>query len=144
MLKLDKKSFKDIANYYTGYITKKDKYAINSVNPLYLSVHEVDGFIEEKEGSEYLNFAFTDRNSEILKKCAEIWSGIKDQIKAMNNGKSAEYGKNYMKIDFNSDDDLALNKQLKFINLAITVRTAFEEDGKYYPQIFLDECLYKL
>ena len=62
----------------------------------------------------------------------------------MNNGKSGEYGKHYMKIKFNSDDDLPLNKQLKFINLAIIVRTVFEEDGKYYPQIFLDECLYEL
>ena len=44
-----------------------------------------------------------------------------------------------MKIKFNSDDDLPLNKQLKFI-----VRTAFEEDGKYYLQIFLDECLFEL
>ena len=49
-----------------------------------------------------------------------------------------------MKIKFNSDDDLPLNKQLKFINLTIIVRTVFEEYGKYYPQIFLDECLYEL
>ena len=54
-----------------------------------------------------------------------------------------EYGKEYMKIKFNSDDDLALNKQLNFINLTIIVRTVFEEDGKYYPQIFLDDCLYE-
>ena len=49
-----------------------------------------------------------------------------------------------MKIKFNSDDDLPLNKRLKCFNLAIIVRTVFEEDGKYYPQIFLDECLYEL
>ena len=46
-----------------------------------------------------------------------------------------------MKIKFNSDDDLPLNKQLKFLNLTIIARTVFE-DGKYYPQNFLDECLY--
>ena len=40
---------------------------------------------------------------------------------------------------FNSDDDLPLNKQSKFFNLTIIVRTIFEEDGKYYPQLFLDE-----
>ena len=51
----------------------------------------------------------------------------------MNNGKSGEYGKDYMKIKFNSDDDLPLNKQLKFINLTIIVGTVFEEDGKHYP-----------
>ena len=54
----------------------------------------------------------------------------------MNNEKSGEYGKDYMKKKFNSDDDLPLNKQLKFINLTTIVRTVFEEDGRYYPQIF--------
>ena len=49
LLELDKTSFKNIAIYYIGYITKKEKYKINSVNPLYLLVHEIDGFIEEKE-----------------------------------------------------------------------------------------------
>ena len=49
-----------------------------------------------------------------------------------------------MKIKFNSDDDLPLNKQLKFTSLRIIVSTVFEEYGKYYPQLFLDECLYEL
>ena len=48
-----------------------------------------------------------------------------------------------MKIKFNSDDDLSLNKKSKFFNLTTIVRTVFEEDGKCYPQIFLDECLYE-
>ena len=72
------------------------------------------------------------------------WSGIQDQIKAINNGRSGEYGKNCMKIKVNSDDDLPLNKQLRLINLTIIVRTVFEEDGKYYPQILLDDRLYEL
>ena len=44
-----------------------------------------------------------------------------------------------MKIKFIPDKNLPLNKQLKFINLTIIVRADFEEDGKYYPQIFLDQ-----
>ena len=67
LLKVDKKSFKNISIYYIGYITKKVKYKINSVNPLYLLVHEIDGFIEEKEGSKYLNITLTDSNSKVLK-----------------------------------------------------------------------------
>ena len=47
-----------------------------------------------------------------------------------------------MKIKFNSDDNLPLNKQLKFHNMAITIRSAFEEDGKLYPQKFLNDTLY--
>ena len=49
-----------------------------------------------------------------------------------------------MKIKFNSDDNLPLNKMLKLRMLTIIVRSVFEEDGKYYPQVFLDECLYEV
>ena len=49
-----------------------------------------------------------------------------------------------MKIKFNSDDDLPLNKILQLHMLKIIVRSVFEEDGKYYTQVFLDECLYEV
>ena len=71
---------------------KKDKYRTNRVNPLYLLVHEIDGFIEEKEGSKYLNITLTDSNSRVLKKYADIWSGIKDQIEQINGSKSGDIG----------------------------------------------------
>ena len=138
LMKIDQKSLKNIGVYYIGYITKKkDKYKINSVNTLYSLVHRIDGFTEGKEGSKYLSIASADSNSEFLKKCVKFWSELKDQIEKINE-------KDFMTIKFNSDDDLPLNKQLKFINLTIIVRTIFEEDFKYYPQIFLDECLYEL
>ena len=97
-----------------------------------------------KKGSKHLSFVFTGSNSEVLKKYAEVWNGIKDQIKKINNGESGEYGKDYMEIKFNSEDDLPLDKQLKFIILTIIVRTVFEEDGRYYPQAFLNDFLYEL
>ena len=49
-----------------------------------------------------------------------------------------------MKIKFNSDDDLPLNKQLKFTNLTTIVRSVFEENGSLYLQIFLDQSFYEL
>ena len=49
-----------------------------------------------------------------------------------------------MKIKFDSDDDLPLNKPLKFPTMTIVVRSVFEDKGKYYPQVYLDECLYDL
>ena len=51
MLKLDKKSFKGIDIYYIGYIKKKVENKINSVNPFYLPIYKIDGFIEEKRGA---------------------------------------------------------------------------------------------
>ena len=55
-----------------------------------------------------------------------------------------DYEKGYMKIKFNSDDYLLLNNPLEFHNMTITIRSAFEEDGKLYPQVFLDDNLYEL
>ena len=133
LLKLDKKTSMDIDIYYIGYITKKDEYKINSINPLYFLVHRIDGFIEEKEGDKYLNIASTDRNSEVLKKA---WNGIKYYIEKINDSKSGEYDKDYMKIKFNSDDDFPLNKQLSFLSVTILIKNVFEKDSKYYPQIF--------
>ena len=49
-----------------------------------------------------------------------------------------------MKIKFNSDDNLPLNKSLKFHNMTITTRSVFEEDGELYPEVFLDNTLYEL
>ena len=90
MLKLDKKSFKNTGAYYIGYITKKDKYKINSVNPLYIVAHRIDTFVEEK-GSKYLNIASTESNSEVLRNMKKF------EVK-LKLGKSGEYGKDYMKI----------------------------------------------
>ena len=49
-----------------------------------------------------------------------------------------------MKIKFNLDDKLSLNKMIEIPTMIIVVRAAFHENNKYYPQVFLDECLYKL
>ena len=68
----------------------------------------------------------------------------KNQIKAINANKKNDYEKDYMKIKFNSDDDLPLNKPLKFHAMTIIVRSVFEEDGKLYPQVFLDDALYEV
>ena len=72
-----------------------------------------------------------------------VWNGISDKIKDVSSDEY-DYEKNYMKIKFNSDDNLPLNKQLKFHNMTITIRSVFEEDGKLYPQLFLDDTLYEL
>ena len=49
-----------------------------------------------------------------------------------------------MKIKFNSDDNLPLNELLKLHNMTIVIISGFQEDNQYYPQDFLDECLYEL
>ena len=130
--------------YYIGYVRKKPEWSVNSVNPLYLMINRIDGFIEEKNGDKYLNIADTDRNSEVLRKYSEVCIGIKDCIEKINNNKLGEYGRDYIKIKFNSDDEFPLNKQLNFPFITVIIRNIFEEDGIYYPQSLLDECLYKV
>ena len=49
-----------------------------------------------------------------------------------------------MKIKFNSDDELPLSKTIEIPTMAIVVRTVFYQNSKYYPQVFLDECLHKI
>ena len=71
LIKIDKKSYKDINIYNIGYVTKKkigDCMNINSVNPLYLGITHVNGYIEEKGMDKYLVFDSTDENKELLKK----------------------------------------------------------------------------
>ena len=66
--------------YYTGYVTKKPEYNINSVNPRYLLIDEIDGFIEEKEKDKYLNIAVTESNSKVLKNMQEFGVELKTAL----------------------------------------------------------------
>ena len=108
-----------------------------------MPVNHSSRYIEEKNGNKYLIFDSTDESKELLKKYSDVWSGIKNKIEAISSGE-CDYEKDYMKIKFNSDDDLPLNKPLKFHMMAIIIRSVFEEDGKLYPQVFLDDTLYEL
>ena len=110
LLKIDKKSYKDIGIYNIGYVTKKkigDCMNINSVNPLYLNITHSNGYIEEKGVNKYLVFDSTDENKELLTKYDDAFNGIRDKIKEINNNE-CDYEKDYMKIKFSSDNDLPL------------------------------------
>ena len=115
LLKIDKKSYKNINIYHIGYITIKkidDYESIYSVNPLYLRIDYASGYIEEKNRNKYLIFDSVDENKEVLKNTQMF--GMELKTKAINGDTENDYGKDYMKIKFKSDDDLPLNKLLKF------------------------------
>ena len=116
---------------------------INSVNPLYLNITHSSRYIEEKGVNKYLIFDSADENKELLKKYNDVFNGIRYKIKEINSN-DCNYEKDYMKIKFNSDDNLRLNKPLKFTLMTITIRCVFEENGKLYPQVFLDDTLYEI
>ena len=84
LLKINKKSYKNIGIYNIGYITVKqiDDYEnIHSLNPLHLMIGKVDSIIEEKNGSKYLVFDSTDQNKKVFKKYKELWDGIKMRLR---------------------------------------------------------------
>ena len=140
MLKIDKKQHKGIDIYYIGYVIIKnfgDCENIRSVNPLYLIIYSATGYFKEKYGEKYLILDSTEKYD-------EVFSGIKKEIETINGGKELFYEKNYARIGVNTDDDVPLNKSLKFPTLTIIIRCVFQEGEKLYPQIYLDECLYKL
>ena len=75
------------------------------------------------------------------KKYEDVWDGVKKKI---NYTKENNYENDYMKIKFNSDDNLPSNKPLKFHAMTLIIMSVFEEDGKFYPQFFLDDALDEL
>ena len=117
---------------------------INSVNPLYLMIDEMIGHFEEKNENRYLVLDDVDKNKEVSKKYEKVWEGVKKEIEKINAGEKIEYGKDLRKIRFESNDNLPLNKPIKLRLLIIIIRSVFSEDGKFYPQSFLDDALYEL
>ena len=140
LLKIDKKSHKDIDIYCIGYITIKkfsDCENIHSVNPLYLIIHSATGHFKEKDGEKYLIIDST-------VKYEEVFSGIRSEIKTFNNGKELFYEKNCGRIGTDTDNDLPLKKPLRFPKLTTIIKCVLQKDEKLYPQIYLDERLYEL
>ena len=79
---------------------------IHGINPLYL-IYKVDGYTEESNGNKYLTLVSNDKSKDILTKYTELWKKIKNLIEKIKD-KSGEYKKDFMKIKFNSDDNLPL------------------------------------
>ena len=146
ILKLDKKSYKNLDSYNIGYVAVKKigySYDINSVSLLYLRIDNANVYIEEINEDKYLVFDDTNENKELLRRYDDVFNGTMSNIKKIDDD-WLEYSKDYMKIRFNSDDNLPLNKPLKFYHMTVTIRCVFSEDNKLYLQVFLDEALHCL
>ena len=98
----------------------------------------------KKNENKYLVLNDADENKKVSKKFEEVWEGVKKEIETINGGERVEYGKDFKKFRFESNDDLPLNKPIKLRLLTIIIRSVFSENGKFYPQLFLDDALYEL
>ena len=129
--------------YYIGYVIKKPQWNIFSVNPLYLIFNKIQDHFEEVDGDKYL--IINSENGNIMQKYQEVFNRIKEIIKKINDyDQPVKYDDNYMKIKLNTDDNIPLNKIICFPTITIIVRSVTKKDDKYYPQLFLDDCLYEV
>ena len=129
--------------YYIRYITKKPQWNVFSVNPLYLIIIKIKDHFEEVDGDK--NLIINSENGDIMQKYQEVFNGKKEIIKKTNDyGLPIKYDDNYMKIKFNTDDNIPINKIIYFSTITIIIRSITKKDDKYYPQLFLDDCLYEV
>ena len=138
LIDINKISFKsnDAIICHIEYIPMKslDNENIDSENSLYLVFNNVNGYIiDESNEDKYSIFASTDKNKEALEKYTEVWDEIKNKIEAISDSKLIKCERDFIKIKFESDDDLPLDKILSIPVCIITVGSVFQEDNNYYP-----------
>ena len=143
--KLTKKNFNGIDIYYLGYEYKKkitECYEINSANLLYLSIKDMkDQFQKGKDDNVWYLIIFGD--ADVLREFANIWKSIRAKIEENASG-IVQYDKDYMKIKFKSNDNLPIDNIVNMHQVTIIIRSIFAQNGKFYPQLFLDDALYEL
>ena len=129
--------------YYIGYVLNPN-YDYNTINPLYFVINRLIGYIEEieKSNDKYLVVTKSMRNRKIIHCFDTIWSHIEHEINLNNFNNNNNKIKGYDQLRFNSDIDLPIDTLIEFHSLIINVSCVIEKDGKYYPEIYLDECLF--
>ena len=117
-VKIDEKPYNNILIYYTRCVTIKDlkSVKINSGSPLYLIYSKVNGYFEEINKSKHLTLVPTNESKEKIKTYEELWSEIKELIRESVTKSSDHYDEKYMKVKFNLDYELLLNKTTEIGN----------------------------
>ena len=110
---------------------------------MYLIFGNVNRDFEEINRNKYLTQVPTNKNKEKIKQYEELWIKTRSLIRSISKN-SDDYDRKYMKIKFDSDDSFPLNKKIEIPIVAIVVRAVFYENDKYYTQMFLEECLYRI
>ena len=106
-------------------------------NPLYLIINSVYDYVSGKNGNKFLTIH---KGDSVLKKYDQLFSGIKHHIKTIDVGE-VNYSADYDKIKFLSDDLLPFNKLIYFTTLTVKIRRVFKQNGVFYPEVYLDDCL---
>ena len=142
-LQVSKSHWSDFNVYGIEYVIKDVRYsdAYNFSFLLHLR-NDLDRFFEESKGSKYLKITFSDSNKDFLIKYTKIWNEIKYKIKKASDVSSVKFDNDCMKIKFDTEDHLPLNKVLKIDSLTINIACIVEIDHKFYHKVYLNECYY--
>ena len=100
-----------------------------------------DQFKKGKSDNVWYLIIFGD--ADVLRKLANIWKSIRAKIEE-NTGGIVQYDKNYMRTKFDSNDNLPTDNIVNMHLITIIIRSVFAQNGKFYPQLFLHDALYKL
>ena len=137
-LKINKRESRvGIDIYYIGYVLCKLEYITNSIILLYLNVKSLLGSVEKINGSSDRYLLIDKSNIEVI----NVFNTIKEYIEDKIISSKIE---GFDKIRFSSDIDLPLGKLIEFKILIIIIKCIIKKNDKYYPEIYLDECLYDL
>ena len=135
--------------YYIGYVLETDDH-INSISPLYLVVRHFFGRVEKIQDSSNRYLVVDENNKKVINVFDKLWKFIKDEInRLIKRNDKITFGNadnkisEYNKLRFSSDVDLPLDTLIEFHMLTIVINCVIEKGNKYYPEIYLDECLYK-
>ena len=121
--------------YYIGYVVNKLEYDISRVKPLYLNVEILLGSVEKVDESNDRYLVIDKSNIKVINVPNTLREYIENKI-------ILDKIDGFDKIRFNSDIDLPLGALVQFKMLNIIIRCIIKKDGKYYPEIYLDECMY--
>ena len=97
----------------------------------------MNGYFEENNGIKYLRLVADNDIKEEIRKYKELWIEIRDLTRSVTKN-SDDFDEKYMKIKFNSHNELPLNKTIETSKMTIVARAALHENSKYYPQVLLD------
>ena len=134
-IRTDKKSYKAILTCHIRYVTIKKDLKNYNVNPFDFIFDIVNGYVEEINENKYLMLVPSNESKKIIQKYEELWIKIKDLIRSITKNLD-DYCEKYVKIKFNSGNNLPLNEPVEISIVTIVVRAVFHENNKYYPQVF--------
>ena len=143
--KIYEKSYTDIFIYYIGQVAIKENVKVYNANPLYLIFRYISRYFEKINWNKYLTLVHTNESKEKIKKYEELWIKIRDLIMSITtNSDDYDYDEKHIKIKFDLDDELPINKTIEIPTITIVGIAIFLGNIKYYPQVFCIKYKWKV